>query len=432
MSQASRKNPKPLKARTAPLRVLSTNIDPPRPRPRRPRRRSRLLPPELFRHIIEWVSDSEDLYHLCLASRICRFEAERVLYRSVHLPQNTLAPVLWARTILSSPQKAMAVRSLVLRFDLAFLILPHKLLPSLLLISQALGALRNLRNLRLVGHPRVRMHPGYLWLLDGCVPGLEVFDNSVFFPSDIAPFLSRHPNIRRWKQAGTSTRVEQVMGHDFLPRVTDIDVSASSLSFFTSPRPLRRIKLEMNSLGDRRTKGEREIIKHLSLFGNTLESLIIENLNLDHLAAGELLGLLADATPNLKVLSYTHLTPTHVPVSRHHSSNPATHLNFFWPFSQDYEDLIPFVQSLSKLEVLVLPSRKPASAALRLSVAQSFLNRCPSLRRLVLKGTTTYSYGRCRDSSVGEWPLRTEKPCEEVDSSLLSAPGTVVVVERYI
>ena len=406
MSRASRKNPTALKARTA---LPSKNIvDAPQScdsYPRRPQRRRCLLPPELFRNIIEWVSDSEDLYHLCLVSHICRFEAERVLYRSVHLPQNTFAPVLWARTILSSPQKAMAVRSLVLRFDLAFFILPHKLLPSLRLISQALGALRNLRNLRLVGHARVRMHPGYLWLLDGCVPELEVFDNSVFFPSDIAPFLSRQPNIRRWKQPGTSIYVEQVMKHDFLPRVTDIDVYASSLSFFTTPRPLRRIKLEMDSLGDtRHTKGEREIIKHLSLFGNTLESLIIQNLNPDHLATSELLGLLAGATPNLKILSYTHLTPMNVPVSRH-LSNSAIVLNLFWPFSQDYEGLIPFVQSLSKLEVLVLPSRTPVSAALRLSVAQKFLNRCPSLRRLVLKGTETYSYGRCQDISVMDWSV---------------------------
>lgn len=273
---------------------------------KRPNRRrspwSTSFPPELYRNIIEWVSHPADLYNLCLTSRICHFEAQRILYRTIDLPQNTRAPALWAATMLDCPRHAMAVQSLTLRFDTAFLIVPHMLISSLQLISQALRSLRNLRKLFLVGHPKVMMHPIYNWLLDGYNTNLEVFHNSLLPPSAVIPFLLRQPNIRQWKQAGTfaGTTTED----NLLPLATYLDVHSSVLPHFSTPRPLVRLKIIMDSLCDGEGKGEREIIKHLSLFGPTLTSLIIEctSTNQD-LATAELLSLLSDATPNLKSLS---------------------------------------------------------------------------------------------------------------------------------
>lgn len=281
-----------------------------RPCPRCP------FPPELYRSIIEWVTNAEDLYNLSLTSRICRAETERILYHKIDLPPNTRTPVLWATTILHHPHKALAVRSLTLRFDLSFLIVPHMLLSSLRLISQALGALRNLKELFLIGHPSVMMHSIHLWLLDGCTPSIEVFQNSLFHPSDIIPFLSRHPNIRQWKQMGVHP--ERTVEPTFLPHLTDLEVHSSVLSSFNTPRPLVRLCLMMGGPCGAEREREREIIKSLALFGSTLEVLNIwycSTLNPDHLTMSELLSLLAEATPNLKMLAYNNAGPVSPQVS---------------------------------------------------------------------------------------------------------------------
>ncbi|KAG5715158.1 hypothetical protein E4T56_gene123, partial [Termitomyces sp. T112] len=112
-----------------------------------------LFPPELYRDIIEWITDRQDLCNLSLTSRICSAEAQRALYSIVDLPKNTRAPVLWADTIVRHHQKALMVRALTLRFDLSFIIVPDLLLTSLQSIAQALGALRRLDKLVLIGHP---------------------------------------------------------------------------------------------------------------------------------------------------------------------------------------------------------------------------------------------------------------------------------------
>jgi hypothetical protein len=257
------------------------------------------LPPELYRFIIEWVVDPQDLCNLCLTSQLCHLEAERVLYGTIDLPQNTHAPALWARTILSCPQKAIAVNALTWRFDLAFLIVPHTLLPSLQLISRAIGALRNLKQLYLIGHPLALMHPIYLWLLDGCTPHLEVFHNSVFSPSCMTPFLSRQPNIKRWIQPGIWMEIST--DEDLLPQLTEVNIHASALALFTTPRPLRRLTLDMDGLCKLRNY-EFDFIKQFSFFGTTLEFLTIENLNSRGGDVKQLLHRLADAAPSLRTL----------------------------------------------------------------------------------------------------------------------------------
>jgi hypothetical protein len=280
------------------------------------------FPPELFRNVIEWITDTEDLCNLSLASRICRTEAERVLYHTIELAQNSTAPVLWATTILDCPQKAKRVRALTLKFDTSFLIVPDMLVSSLQLISQALRKLVNLKQLVLGGHSLAMMHPIYTWILDDCPFSLDVFHNSVFPAPSVVPFLSKQLNVRDWKQAGS--HLGEMLDDSFLPRLSILDVHYSVLSCFTTPRPLQQLRLKIRGF----CAGERkqDIINTLAHFGDTLTSLSVERViggsdpDSTHIIRG-----LPEQTPRLKMLSLNDLPfadPRVGPFPHHCDSRP--------------------------------------------------------------------------------------------------------------
>lgn len=349
----------------------------------RTNRRRSVFPPELYRTIIEWVTNTRDLCNLALASRTCYAEAQRVLYRAVDLAQNTRAPVLWASTILHHPHRAAAVRALTLRFDLSFLIVPHMLLSSLKSISQALGALRKLKKLVLIGHPLAMMHPIHTWILDGCTANLEIFHNSVFPPSAIVSFLSRQPNLRQWKQNGVFPG--GIIADTVLPHLTVLDAHASTLSSFRTPRPLVRVRLKIEDC-DRLGAWERTAIEALSLFGSTLSTLTIEysSAKPSHFTLAEVLRLLAKATPNLKILVYTK-------TSAFSTRDPFT------------KDCAEQLSDFSKLEVLVIQLQHQLSAAPdRNAVGKRAFERCPSLRCLALRDRDVYSYTKRQDGTVAD------------------------------
>lgn len=261
-----------------------------------------VMPPELYRNIIEYVTDTRDLYHLSLTSRICYNEAQRVLYREIDLAQNTRTPVLWASVVIRNPQKGAETTSLTLRFDLPFLIVPEMMLPSLTLIAQALKFLPKLERLVLIGHPKAMMDPIYTWILEGCTPNLLVFHNHIFPTPSIIPFLSRQRNLMDWSQVGERAggRIEA----GAVPHLTSLDAHASTLWCFTTSRPLIRIRLKVDYNWNRERAWERYAIESLALFRATLSILTLEHsatsLNLD-----EVLFLLSQATPGLRTLVYS-------------------------------------------------------------------------------------------------------------------------------
>lgn len=269
------------------------------------------LPPELFRNVISFLTSTQDLLNLCLTSHLCCSEAERILYHTIDLAEDSETPKLWAHTILNNHRKAQAVRSLTMRFDLSFLIVPSMVLPSLVLISKALLQLQNLKTLNLYGHPTAMMHPICSWLLDGCTFELERFENEVLPPSSILPFISEQYQLRNWVQAGVFKRGSP---EDFLPlHLTDLEIHASALQYLTTPRPLERLHLTMDHadlLGsDRPRDRERDSIRTLGLFSSTLTSLVIEHKIMgshpaNHLQPAEVLSLIAEYTPHLTFLSY--------------------------------------------------------------------------------------------------------------------------------
>ncbi|KAG6845622.1 hypothetical protein H0H87_006675 [Tephrocybe sp. NHM501043] len=254
-------------------------------------------------NIFKWVTDKRDLYNLSLTSRMCSAEAQHVLYSVIDLAQDTRAPVLWADTILQHPQRAATVRSLTLRFDLSFIIVPDLLLSSLKSIAQALAALRKLEKLVLVGHPLAMMHPIHTWILDGCTADLRIFHNSVFPTWAVVSFLSRHPHIREWKQTGIYPN--GVIPDTVLPRLTTLDAHVSILASFKAPRPLTRLRLEIDDWGTQSVP-QRRTIDAISLFKTTLTSLAIEDTSTTtkH-RLSDLLIHLSKAAPNLSILAYT-------------------------------------------------------------------------------------------------------------------------------
>ncbi|KAG6909285.1 hypothetical protein DXG01_001229 [Tephrocybe rancida] len=354
------------------------------------RRSSDAFPPELYRNIFEWVTDKRDLYNLSLTSRLCCAEAQRALYSVIDLAQNTRAPVLWADTILRHPQKAATVRSLTLRFDLSFIIVPDLLLSSLRSIAQALKALLRLEKLVLVGHPLAMMHPIHTWILDGCTANLRTFHNSVFPPWAVVPFLSRHSQLCEWKQSGLFPGGD--IADTVLPRLTTFDGHTSILASFKGPRSLEQVRLKIDDWG-RETAREREAIEALSLFGDTLTSLTVEDTSTttNHLRLAELLICLAKATPNLKTLAYIRTSTLNI------------------------QDMLSseVVESLSKfeaLEVLMLHLRRqklgPAVYRVKAVVEHTF-EQCPSLRCVALKDEQSYSYCRRQGSLLAEEDVGT-------------------------
>ncbi|KAG5349396.1 hypothetical protein C0989_004179 [Termitomyces sp. Mn162] len=354
-----------------------------------------LFPPELYRDIIEWITDRQDLCNLSLTSRICSAEAQRALYSIVDLPKNTRAPVLWADTIVRHHQKALMVRALTLRFDLSFIIVPDLLLTSLQSIAQALGALRRLDKLVLIGHPLAMMHPIYTWILDGCTAKLRTFHNSVFPSWAIIPFLSRHSQIREWKQTGMFPR--GIMTDTMLPHLTKIDAHASTLVSFTTSRSLIQVRLRIDDW-DRETA--RDLLA-LSRFGATLTTLIVEDSSTtNHLKLEELLIHLAQATPNLRTLAYTKASPHSAQVNYHHQTCGA-HLTS----SQDIFSSSS-IENLSKfevLEILMLQLRRqklcPDNHHVR-AIAEHAFDRCPSLRCVALKDEKNFYLCRRQGSCV--------------------------------
>ncbi|GLB38583.1 hypothetical protein LshimejAT787_0504480 [Lyophyllum shimeji] len=170
--------------------------------------------------------------------------------------------------------------------------------------SQALQNLRRLKKLVPIGHPLAMMHPIHTWILDGCTADLEIFQNSVFPPSAIVSFLSRQTNLRHWKQNGVFQG--GAIADTALPHLAVLDVHASTLAAFRTPRPLVRIRVKIDD--DARDGAcERGAIEALSRFGSTLSALHMEYSSTEppNLTLAEVLGLLAKATPNLKLLVYT-------------------------------------------------------------------------------------------------------------------------------
>ncbi|KAG5642417.1 hypothetical protein DXG03_002819 [Asterophora parasitica] len=85
-----------------------------------------------------------------------------------------------------------------------------------------------------------------------------------------------------------------------------LDAHASSIACFTTPRPLVRIRLKVDDNGGR--ERERTAVQSLAIFGSTLSTLIIEHSSIaNQLVPAEVFGLLAEATPNLKILVYTKI-----------------------------------------------------------------------------------------------------------------------------
>jgi len=338
-----------------------------------------VLPLELYRNIIGWVADIEDLYNLCLTSQLCYREARRVLYRSVDIGPDVERQVLWASTILQYSSTADIIRELTLRFDLSLLVIPDMLSSSLLSMAQALGALRKLEKLVLVGHPRVMMHPLHTWILDKCTTELRTFHNSVFPASAIIPFLSRCKNIQEWKQTGVYHG--KVIGHNVLPQLKILDAHASLLSCFVAPRPLVRVRLKIDDWWGTKGTRTREAIATLAQSGNTITTLIIKDVSTtsNYLELSQLLPLLLQVTPNLKVLAYAaNISPT---------------LNI-----RCLEQLRKF----PSLAILVLELRRSqlCTDKDRCIIPKQTFFRCPSLHCVAVKDQEVYCYYRRQESNV--------------------------------
>ncbi|KAF8895256.1 hypothetical protein BD779DRAFT_713531 [Infundibulicybe gibba] len=257
--------------------------------------RIRQLPQDIYGLILSWIPDNSDLFNLCLTSRAFLREAEKKLYRCTKLARDTLTPVLWADTILESPLKAQQLRSLTLTFDLAYLIIPDTLLSSLQLISRALRSLTNLKELILLGHPRVMMNPIFSWILDRCTFQLEEFHNELFPTSAIISFLSQQSQIQYWAQTGVYSYSTQKPCPFHFPRLTALVGDGTLVRCLTAAEHIERLSLQIHCDSQKTFDG-------ISRFRSTLAVLDLERFPTSGITAVEMIHTLSRETPGLRLL----------------------------------------------------------------------------------------------------------------------------------
>lgn len=247
------------------------------------------LPLELYRSIFELVVDPNDLSNLCLASRFCEQEAERLLYRSINLGRDTAKLEYWALTMVESPGKAEQVKHLSITFDISLIVLSCMLQETLELVARALRALPNLTTLALCGHSLAMMNPVNAWMLDGCTFQLTAFHNQVFPMSGLQGFLAAQPKIREWRQADSMAE-SALLGAGsasssliLLPRLLSLrchstlfaNVCASSILSRHRPLALEELVLRLDGLS--KACVDNQLSYLLATCGGTLKKLCLKH-----------------------------------------------------------------------------------------------------------------------------------------------------------
>jgi hypothetical protein len=238
------------------------------------------LPIDLYRFIIEYISDQRDLCSLCVVSKAFRQESERVLYRNVRLTNNYACLVSWSQAIINTPWLASLVHTL----SLPSLTRYHDGLYVSFLVqsmAKALRALTKLKALHIVNNSSAGLFQCYLHptILRGCKFRLETFgirSGSLSLP-DLVPFLSEQREITYWKYENRTLEGIHILADDpsILPRLSCIYLQDWWILPHLFPRPITRLCLHV-TLNE---SAFARLMDALSLFKETLTHLSLNVLD---------------------------------------------------------------------------------------------------------------------------------------------------------
>ncbi|KDQ53729.1 hypothetical protein JAAARDRAFT_39041 [Jaapia argillacea MUCL 33604] len=265
-----------------------------------------MLPLELYSHIFSFVSDNQDLCQICLSSRSFYQEAVPKLYHRVNLTLDEEQVISFAWTMETNRILGTFVEELTIAFwfEAAPAVdgrgRPTSQAFMFTACRKILSAVNNLRALAtMVGD---HWSEGHAMVLRDCSFRLHTFHNISLNILDVIDFLHRQPTIQRF----THRRPFFMSGEtrfpkSFLPNLTSMEADVEILFAFQGPRPLRELFLHY-------FEGEIEfgtsMLTNLSLFGETLVSLILdrENCNGD-VDCPALMGFIGEKLPHLGRLS---------------------------------------------------------------------------------------------------------------------------------
>jgi hypothetical protein len=243
---------------------------------------------------------------LCTISRAFRYEAERVLYHTIHLPNTYDHIFSWCRVIVEIPRFAKLVYSLTLPTAYEHLGWPldGELAALQLMVTRALTSLSALSELyTYYSSGRTYLFPD---IFRGRPFRLRVFENGLRM-SDNSPtggchlnnwigFISEQPGIQHWRP-NLDHDVDQSLAPDVLPSLTSARVRTPLLDIL-APRPIRALHIsECCSV-----KFLADLSVGLEVFTHTLTNLYLRMSKEDTVHASEVLKILSDVVPNLKFL----------------------------------------------------------------------------------------------------------------------------------
>lgn len=237
------------------------------------------LPAELWYHIFSFITDKNDLRHLCLASKIFLPESRRLLYRHVQLKGRT-AVVLWTDTILSSEFHAKLVFSLTIPTRAKLMGYYERAL------AKCMEILSNLEELNISHAMTVNSMDDYLipTQLEDCFKRLRTFridledvgfNRDLFLPDG---FYELHPLIE--KLYVTSKAIRDFIPPHFngevpsetFPILNTLHVENTEIAHAFRAKPIQRLRIGRVILTQRNID---ELMVVLAPFQDTLVSLCV-------------------------------------------------------------------------------------------------------------------------------------------------------------
>jgi hypothetical protein len=203
------------------------------------------IPVELYRLIVQNVTRTDVLFNLCTVSRAFYYEAERLLYQAICLPNNIHHILSWCKVIVENPRLAIQVQSL----SLAIAYTQDEQLSTTeelqIMIKRALSSLSGLKELY------THWSPGTIYLYPTIFCGhsfqLRVFvdklgDLEPYTLNDWLVFLSEQPGIRHWRSnIHSSAEAPQA---NVLPLLTSAHVYSPALNLITSCPMIRALRVD--------------------------------------------------------------------------------------------------------------------------------------------------------------------------------------------
>ncbi|KAF9448796.1 hypothetical protein P691DRAFT_27351 [Macrolepiota fuliginosa MF-IS2] len=266
------------------------------------------LPAELLCYILFFLTNKNDLRHLCLTSRILLPESRRRLYRHVWF-KGMKNLMLWTETILSSDIHAALVFTVTLPSRGGLSGYYERAL------GKCLAALPHLEKLNISHWMTQKTSNAYLSpkMLEGCSKSLRSFNNDLadvkFNQEAFAPlgFFATHPNIQSIRIAHTTVHDMLPLSYDgevpldILPELSILQVEDVDILQAFRLKPIQRLCIGAVALT---LKTIKVLIEALEPFCDTLISLCVQVIRLDRRASmANFIEQLATCVPKLRHLS---------------------------------------------------------------------------------------------------------------------------------